>query len=144
MLPLPTLALNFRYYLQFDVKKNVMQMQLGANAWYTTRWYAPAYSPALGLFHNQTEEQYGNSPYIDAFVNIQWKRACIFVKVVNVGMGWPENPVDYFSAHHYIRPQRAIKFGIFWPFYVQSGKKSAVEGPAAGTGGKGASKSASR
>ena len=144
VLPLPTLALNFRYYLQFDVKKNVMQMQLGANAWYTTRWYAPAYSPALGLFHNQTEEQYGNSPYIDAFVNIQWKRACIFVKVVNVGMGWPENPVDYFSAHHYIRPQRAIKFGIFWPFYVQSGKKSAVEGPAAGTGGKGASKSASR
>ena len=144
VLPLPTLALNFRYYLQFDVKKNVMQMQLGANAWYTTRWYAPAYSPALGLFHNQTEEQYGNSPYIDAFVNIQWKRACIFVKVVNVGMGWPENPVDYFSAHHYIRPQRTIKFGIFWPFYVQSGKKSAVEGPAAGTGGKGASKSASR
>ena len=144
VLPLPTLALNFRYYLQFDVKKNVMQMQLGANAWYTTRWYAPAYSPALGLFHNQTEEQYGNSPYIDAFVNIQWKRACIFVKVVNVGMGWPENPVDYFSAHHFIRPQRAIKFGIFWPFYVQSGKKSAVEGPAAGTGGKGASKSASR
>ena len=144
VLPLPTFALNFRYYLQFDVKKNVMQMQLGANAWYTTRWYAPAYSPALGLFHNQTEEQYGNSPYIDAFVNIQWKRACIFVKVVNVGMGWPENPVDYFSAHHYIRPQRAIKFGIFWPFYVQSGKKSAVEGPAAGTGGKGASKSASR
>lgn len=137
VLPLPTLALNFRYYLQFDVVKNVMQMQIGANAWYTTRWYAPSYSPALGLFHNQAEEQYGNSPYIDAFVNIQWKRACIFVKAVNVGMGWPENSVDYFGAHHYIRPQRAIKFGIFWPFYVQPGKNSAVGGgSAAGNGGR--------
>ena len=140
VLPLPALSLNFRYYFQFDVVKNVMQMQIGANAWYTTRWYAPAYSPALGLFHNQNEEQYGNSPYIDAFVNIQWKRACIFIKAVNVGMGWPDNAVDYFGAHHYIRPQRAIKFGIFWPFYIQSGKNSSVGGAsAAGRGGSGTS-----
>ena len=140
VLPLPSLALNFRYYFQFDVVKNVMQMQIGANAWYTTRWYAPAYSPALGLFHNQTEEQYGNSPYIDAFVNIQWKRACIFVKAVNVGMGWPDNAVDYFGAHHYIKPQRAIKFGIFWPFYIHAGKNASVGGASsAGEGGRGAS-----
>ena len=135
VLPLPTLALNF----QFDVVKKVMQMQIGANAWYTTRWYAPAYSPALGLFHNQTEERYGNSPYIDAFVNIQWKRACIFVKLVNAGMGWPERSVDYFGAHHYIRPQRAIKFGIFWPFYIQSGKNASVGGASAGEGGRSSS-----
>ena len=137
VLPLPTLALNFRYYFQFDVVKKVMQMQIGANAWYTTKWFAPAYSPALGLFHNQAEEKYGNSPYIDAFVNIQWKRACIFVKLVNAGMGWPDNAVDYFGAHHYIRPQRAVKFGIFWPFYVQSGKNASVGGgSSAGEGGR--------
>lgn len=140
VLPLPMLALNFRYYFQFDVVKKVMQMQIGANATYTTRWYAPAYSPALGLFHNQTDEKYGNCPYIDAFVNIQWKRACIFVKLVNAGQGWPDKAVDYFGAHHYIRPQRAVKFGIFWPFYIQSGKNAAVGGAsAAGGGGRGTS-----
>lgn len=139
VLPLPALALNFRYYFQFDVVKKVMQMQIGANAWYTTRWYSPAYSPALGLFHNQVEEKYGNSPYIDAFVNIQWKRACIFVKLVNAGMGWPDRAVDYFGAHHYIRPQRAIKFGIFWPFYIQSGKNASVGGASAGEGGRNSS-----
>ena len=42
VLPLPLLALNFRYYIQFDVVKNVMQMQIGANGTYTTEWYAPA------------------------------------------------------------------------------------------------------
>ena len=128
VLPLPMLALNLRYYFQFDVVKKVMQMQIGANATFTTKWHAPAYSPDTGLFHNQNDELYGNSPYIDVFVNIQWKRACIFVKAVNLGMGWPDNAVDYFSADGYIRPQRAIKFGIFWPFYVQSKKNSSVSG----------------
>ena len=124
VIPLPTAALNLKWYLQFDVVKNVMQMQIGANALYTTKWYAPAYSPELGMFHNQKDEMYGNCPYVDAFVNIQWKRACIFVKLVNANMGWPMNSADYFSAAGYIRPQRAAKFGIWWPFYLQTTKHS--------------------
>ena len=122
VLPLPMLALNLRYYLQFNVVKNVMQMQIGANGRYTTKWYAPAYNPVLGVFHNQDIEQYGNCPYLDVFVNIQWKRACIFLKAVNINMGWPNKSVDYFSAAGYIAPQRAFKFGIHWPFYIQPGR----------------------
>ena len=135
VLPLPMLGLNFRYYFQFDVKKNVMQMQIGANATYTTKWYAPAFNPVLGVFHNQTEVLYGNCPYIDAFVNIQWKRACIFVKYVNAGMGWLMEPEDYFSAHHYIRPQRALRFGIHWPFYVQTARPSSQGSENSSSGG---------
>ena len=119
VLPLPMLALNFRYYFQFNVVRDVMQMQIGANATFETKWHAPAYNPVLGVFHTQNEEMYGNCPYIDVFVNIQWKRTCIFIKAVNLGMGWPNKSADYFSAHHYIRPQQAFKVGIFWPFYVQ-------------------------
>ena len=134
VLPLPLLALNFRYYIQFDVVKNVMQMQIGANGTYTTEWYAPAYNPVLGVFHNQDERKYGNCPYIDAFVNIQWKKAAILIKAVNVNMGWPNKSVDYFTAAGYIAPQRAIKFGITWPFWVRPGKASATgpNGPNAG------------
>ena len=114
VMPLPLVAANLRWYLQFDiVSKDVMQMQIGANVTGTTKWYAPAYSPALGQFHNQKKEQYGMSPYIDAFINVQWKRATIFVKLVNAGMGWPLESADYFSAHGFIRPQRALKFGIW-------------------------------
>ena len=135
VLPLPMLALNFRYYLQFDVVKKVMQMQIGANGRYTTRWYAPAYNPVAGVFHNQNEEMYGNCPDIDVFVNIQWKRACIFIKLVNVGLGWPNDQADYFSAHHYILPQRTLKVGIFWPFYIQPGKTARVGGGSGSGGG---------
>ena len=134
VLPLPMLALNLRYYLQFDVVKKVMQMQVGANIAFTTKWYAPAFNPVLGVFHNQNVAEYGNCPYIDAFVNIQWKRACIFVKLVNANMGWPNKSADYFSADGYIAPQRAIKFGISWPFYIQPGKNNSST---SGTGASG-------
>ena len=126
VMPLPMLALNFRYYLQFDVVKNVMKMQIGANALYTTRWYAPAYNPVLGVFHNQNSEKYGNCPYIDVFVNIQWKRVSLFVKGVNINMGWPNKSPDYFTADGYIAPQRAVKFGITWPFWTLPGKKGST------------------
>ena len=126
VMPLPMLALNFKYYLQFDVVKKVMQMQIGANTLYTTRWYAPAYNPVLGVFFNQTKEQYGNCPYVDAFVNVQWKRVSIFVKAINVNMGWPNKSADYFTAAGYIAPQRTVKFGITWPFWTLPGKSNST------------------
>ena len=138
VMPLPLLALNLRYYIQLDVVKNVMQMQIGANGTYTTKWYLPAYNPVLGVFHNQNEMKYGNCPYIDAFVNIQWKRACIFIKAINLNMGWPGKSADYFTADGYIAPQRAIKFGISWPFYMQPGSnKNTTQGASGAKGGGG-------
>ena len=138
VMPLPMLALNLRYYLQFDVVKNVMQMQIGANGTFTTKWYAPAYNPVLGVFHNQNVEKFGNSPYIDVFANIQWKRVSLFFKAVNLNMGWPLKKADYFSAAGYIMPQRAFKFGISWPFWTLAGKnnKTGVSGGSASGGSR--------
>ena len=126
VMPLPLLALNLRYYLQFDVVKDAMQMQIGANAWYTTKWYAPAYNPVLGVFYNQEKVKYGNCPYIDVFANLQWKRVSLFFKGENINMGWPNKKADYFSADGYIRTQRAFKFGITWPFWILPGKNKST------------------
>ncbi len=124
VMPLPLFSARFRYYFQFDVVKKVMQMQIGLNVWYNTGWYAPAYNPALGVFQNQDEIKIGNCPYADAFVNVQWKRACIFIKFQNVNQGWPCDKTDYFSAAHYIKTTRSLKFGIYWPFYVMPASKT--------------------
>ena len=132
VLPLPTLALNFKYYIEFNVVRNVMRMQIGANALYTTRWNAPAYNPVLGVFHNQNTELYGDCPYIDAFVNVQWKQASVFIKYVNANMGWPCKTADYFTAHGRIATQSAIKFGISWPFWIFPGKNGASGSSKAG------------
>ena len=139
VLPVPSLAANSRLYLQFDVKKNIMQMQLGAEGWYNTKYYSPAWNPAVGAFYNQNKEKYNNGPVIDAFVNVQWKRACIFIKVENVGNGWPMDKADYFSAHNYIRTQMAFKLGLYWPFYLQPSANKAVNASSGLSGGSGGS-----
>ncbi len=117
VIPLPMLSLNLRYFMEFELVKNVLTAQMGSDVVFNTEFYAPAYSPALGLFHNQNSRLVGNYPYMDAFINLQWKRTSIFVKYVNALQGWPDG--DYFSALHYIRPEKTIKFGIHWPFYVK-------------------------
>ena len=138
VMPLPLLALNLRYYFEMDVVKDAMKMQIGANGTFTTNWYAPAYNPVLGVFHNQNKEKYGNCPYIDMFVNVQWKNVSVFLKIVNMNMGWPNESADYFTAAGYIAPQRAFKLGITWPFHVLPGKSqnSANGAKASGGGGR--------
>ncbi len=117
IMPLPSVSANLRYFLEFDLVKGVLRGQFGADATYNTKYYAPAFNPALSVFQLQKVREIGNTPYIDLFANLQWKRASIFVKYENAFQGWPS--ADYFSALHYIKPQTAIKFGIHWPFYVK-------------------------
>lgn len=120
VMPVPMLALNLRYYLQFNVVKGVMQMQIGAQCLYNTPWRMPSYNPNLGVFFNQSQYTFGNCPYIDVFANIQWKRACIFIKGENINQGGPmKKGMDYFTATSYIHTQRTLKLGILWPFYIQ-------------------------
>ena len=141
VLPLPTLALNLRWYLQFNVvDPKVLKLQLGANARYTTLWYAPSFNPVAGVFMNQNEEQYGNCLVFDVFANFQWKKCCLFIKYENAGRGWPMTNRDYFTAHHYIQVPAMFKIGISWPFYPRLGvakTMSARAGSGMGGGGGG-------
>ncbi len=131
VIPLPKVAVNLKYFVQFNISQGILLMQIGANGLYNTAWHSPSWNPALGVFHNQVENVYNNGPYVDAFVNMQWKRATIFIKYENANQGWPMKKNDYFSANRYIVTQRAVKLGIYWPFYTQPGKDK----PAAGSKG---------
>ena len=114
VLPLPKLAAHLRYYIQFTVVKNAMDMQIGMDGLWTSKFYEQGYMPDLGVFYNQKEELLGGTPYFDAFVNVRWQTVSAYVKYTNALLGWPEN--NYFSAYHYIKPGRGFKFGVFWPF----------------------------
>jgi len=128
----PLLALNLKYFVQFTVAKDqntsrsILDMQLGINALWNTAWNSPAWNPNLGVFYNQTERAYTNGPSFDVFINMQWKRCCIFVKYQNAGKGWPMRKYDYFSSDRHIIARadglNSLKLGIYWPFYIQPGK----------------------
>ena len=133
VVPVPTLALNLKWYFEFVAQKNeagdkpILTMQIGANAYWNTKWYSPAWNPALGVFHTQNKNEYTNGPYFDVFINMQWKRAVIFLKYQNAGAGWPMRKYDFFSGDHYIvtgNGMDGLKLGIYWPFYLQPGRSA--------------------
>lgn len=132
ILPLPDFAVNLKYFIQFVVKKDalknpIMTMQIGVNGKWNTAWYAPAYNPATNVFQTQSTYKYYNGPILDAFINMQWKRATIFIKYEDFGQGWPKKKdKDYFAADRYIVTQRTFKIGIYWPFYLQPNQNKAV------------------
>ena len=70
--------------------------------------------PDLGVFYNQRSEEIGNTFYFDPFVNMQWQRVCVFIKYTNAFLGKPSK--DHFSCYGHIRPEKFLKFGVFWPF----------------------------
>jgi len=116
IIPLPLFTAHCRWYIEFPiVSPQVMKMQIGADCIYNTKYYMPMWNPALGQYQTQHREKMGGTPYLDAFVNVQWKKVTLFVKCTNVAQGWAGG--DYFSAYSYIRPTRNIKIGVFWPFY---------------------------
>lgn len=141
VIPLPLFSFNFRYYIQFPIEKDIMTMQIGANAFYNTPWYTPGWNPNIGVFFNQREEKYSNGPVIDAFVNVQWKRACIFIKYQNAADGVIGDRRDFFSAHHHISTingTNGLKLGIYWPFSAGSHQNRKVEASSGGRSGAGA------
>ena len=115
IIPLPYLALKGSYFVQFTLIKNVLSTQIGGDVFYNTKYYAEAYNPAIAQFYLQKNRKIGEYPNISAFVNLQWKRAQIFLKYDHLSQDWFER--DYFSAYSYPIGERSFKFGVYWNFY---------------------------
>lgn len=118
ILPLPELSVYANLYLKTALVKNVLQMELGADARYFTKYNAPDYSPVIGQFYlqnPQNEIAIGGCPMVNVYANLHWKRTRIFVMMYNVNQTMGNS--RYFLAPHYPISPRAIKMGISWNFF---------------------------
>ena len=109
VLPLPQISLYTNMYLKFKVAK-VLMVQLGANMYYNTSYYAPYYEPATQQFQVQDEVKVGNFPLVNAYVNFHLKQARFFVMGYNLGSKFV-NP-NYFSLAHYPLDPFVLKMGV--------------------------------
>lgn len=114
IIPLPQLAYYNSTYYQ-NTLFQVLHFQIGFDFRYNSSYYAPFYSPAIGQFTVQHEEKVGDYPWLDAFINLQLKRARIYIKYDHVNQGYPNSP--YYTTYNYPGNPRALKFGVSWNFY---------------------------
>jgi hypothetical protein len=110
ILPLPDLAAYSSLYIQFKIAK-VLTVQMGANAHYWTKYYAPSYEPATQQFKLQNEVKVGNYPLIGAFLNCHLKQTRFFLEYYNVG-AMLLSPPGYFSLPHYPVNPPVLQMGL--------------------------------
>lgn len=109
VLPLPQVSLYTNMYLVFKLAK-VLTVQIGANMYYNTAYYAPYYEPATQQFQIQDEVKVGNYPLINAYANFHLKQARFFVMAYNLSSKFAEP--NYFSLAHYPLNPMVLKLGI--------------------------------
>ena len=118
IIPLPELSAYGNLYLHAGLVKNVLQVSLGADVRYFTKYNAPDYSPVIGQFYLQNPENtvaIGGCPMVNVYANLHWKRTRIFVMMYNVNQNSGNS--RYFLAPHYPISPRILKLGISWNFF---------------------------
>ena len=115
VLPLPALTTYHNLYLDFCYA-HVLWFEIGADLTYFTRYYAPDYSPAVGLFTTQNADKktkIGNYPLISVYANLYLKKTRFYVQYYHANQG----DGAYFWAPHYPMNPACIRFGLSWNFY---------------------------
>lgn len=118
ILPLPDLSIYGNLYMKFGLAKQVLQVEMGADVRYFSKYYAPDYSVAMGQFYNQNPNNkidMGGYPMINAYINLHLKRTRFFIMMYHVNAG--SGNANYFLAPHYPTNPRMLKFGLSWNFF---------------------------
>ena len=118
VLPLPTLNVWTNLYLKFKIA-HVLSVELGADAWYFTKYTAPDFCPQLNQFavqqNKESRVELGGYPFIDVYANMHLKRARFFLMMshVNNGMG---NKMAFLVPHYPVNSS-VLRFGVSWNFF---------------------------
>ena len=118
VLPLPALNIFSNLYLKFRIAK-VLDVELGGNVTYYTKYEAPDFCPALNQFAVQKNEanrvELGEFPFVDVYANMKLKGVRFFVIMSNLLYNSANR--RYFSTPHYPMNGQVMHMGVSWPFF---------------------------
>lgn len=114
-LAVPRWASKNSVYADLTLFGKALRMQIGADIRCYTRFTPDGYHPGTGLFYQQDVET-GNYWWGDLFLNLQVKRASIYLKAGHLNALWESNP-QYFLLPHYPGRQFGLYWGLIWHFF---------------------------
>ena len=103
-------------YADFHLFHRALRTQVGVDVRYHTPYLADAYEPSLGLFYRQNDIKVGGYLYADFFINLQIKRASIYVKAGHLN-SLLESEAHYFTLPHYPGNPFGLFYGLTWQFF---------------------------
>ena len=118
VLPLPALNIFSNLYLKFRVAK-VLDVELGGNVTYFTKYEAPDFCPQLNQFavqkNTKSRVELGEFPFMDVYANLKLKGVRFFIIMSNV-LNSSANRC-YFTTPHYPMNGQVMHMGVSWPFF---------------------------
>ena len=115
-LPLPTLTLYHNLYYHGCWVK-ALDVQIGVDMRFFTKYYAPVLNPALGQFCVQNEQRVGNYPVMNVYANFYVKslRLKLFAQYQHFNASFMSK--DYFEMPGYPMAPDMFRAGLAWHFY---------------------------
>lgn len=118
VLPLPTWNIFTNLYLKFRIAK-VLGVELGADATFFSKYYAPDFCPGINQFAVQQNEaskiELGGYPFLDVYANMVLKGVRFFVMMTHVNNGSGNHMK--FLAPHYPTNGNVLHLGVSWNFF---------------------------
>lgn len=111
----PLLASKNSLYADFDLFHGALRTQAGADIRYHTPFKADGYDPSMGVFYRQNESEVGGYLYGDIFVNLQIKRASIYVKAGHLNSLFEQQ--SHCVLPHYPMRGFGVYYGLIWQFF---------------------------
>ena len=118
ILPLPQLNIFTDVYFKFLYAKR-LEIEAGANMTYFTKYNAPTYSPAAGMYHlqnNNNIQEVGGYPLINAYANLRIKGVRFYVMYYHANNNLLKNTDSFFVPGYPLNPSM-FKFGLNWTFF---------------------------
>ena len=118
VLPVPTLSLYSNLYLLFRIAK-VLRVEFGGDVRFFTSYYAPTYSPAIGMYATQAENdrvKVGNYPIVDVYANFHLKHTRFYVMASHVNYSKNGSGSQFLAPHYPVNPF-IIRLGLSWNFF---------------------------
>lgn len=112
----PLFASKNSLYADLHLFHRALYMQVGCDLRYHTKYYADGWNPVLGAFYRQNDVKVGNYLVADLWINMQIKRASIYLKASHLNALIEQKP-SYFSLPHYPMEGFGLYWGVTWKFF---------------------------
>ncbi len=114
---MPKFTTRNTFYFQDGVfKGDPLLLQVGVHFRYFTKYNMDAYNPVLNEFYLQDQQQIGNYPIFDFFMNGKVRQTRLYFKVENFA-GWLTG-FNYYSAPNHPYRDLVVRFGLVWNWFM--------------------------
>lgn len=116
ILNIPAVITRNTLYYSNQIFKKAMTLQTGVTLNYFTKYNMNGYDPLLAEFYTQNENEYGDFPRLDFFINAKIRQTRIFFKAEHFNSSF--TGYNYFSAPNTPYRDFTIRFGLVWDFFL--------------------------